>query len=232
MTKEHQKIREENYAKKAGDLLGESWKLRPSPNEVSWPDLLVTTEREEFGLEVREIYLDEAKKGSIKKANENNNLKIIQELANSYYKSNPLPIEVRLLGDITNFDQILYTITNNVLRLSIFEQKRIEPYSGCIVYIQRIPDQLGEYKRWDYISDKVGWVSNVDKEVIDRAIALKAKKLSKYAINISDIRLLLVSDKIFNSGKARMTDDITFDSHGFKIVYYLSYPESVRKLSS
>lgn len=220
------------YAKKASDLLGESWKVEPSPDEVSWPDLLVTAENGEFGLEVREIYLDETKRGSIKKANENSNLQIIQKLANTYYKSNSHPIKTSLLGNITHHDRMLCTITSTVPQLSELEQKRIEPYGGCIIYIRRLPDHLGEYKRWDYVSDKVGWVSNVNKEVIDRAISLKAKKLSKYETNLSDIRLLLVSDRIFNSGKAWMADNITFDNHGFKIVYYLSYPESVRELSS
>lgn len=232
MTTEHQKNLETFYAEKASDLLGKSWKVRPSPGEVGWPDLLVTTEKGEFGLEVREIYLDETQRGSIKKATENNNLKIIQKLADAYYKSNLHPIKVSLLGDITNHDQILCTITNEVSQLSELGQKRIEPYSGCLIYIQRFPDQLGEFKGWDYVSDRVGGVCNVNKEVINRAIALKAKKLSKYTKNISDIRLLLVSDRILNSGKAQLADDITFNKHGFTIVYYLSYPVSVRELSS
>ena len=232
MTTEHQKDIETIYAIKAGDLLGESWEVKPSPDEMSWPDLLVTTKKEEFGLEIREIYLDETNSGSIKKRTEKTRLGIIQQLANDYYKSNSRSIKVHILGDITNHEQILLAITDNALLLSELEKKRIEPYSGCIIHIRRLPDQAGEYKIWEYVSDKVGWVSNVDKKVIDRVIALKAKNLSKYTTNISDVRLLVVSDRIFNSGKARVEDDVISDTHGFKTVYYLSYPESVREFSS
>ena len=232
MTTKHQKSLELIYAKKTGELLGESWKVEPSPDEVSWPDLIVTTELGKFGLEVREIYLDESSKGSTKKANEKNNLKNIKKLADAYYKINCTSIKADLLGDIGHHDKLLNAIIRGVPQLSEFEQKRIEPYNGCVIYVRRLPDQLGEYKRWNYVSDKVGWVSNIDKDLIDRAIDEKAKNLPKYANNISDVRLLLVSNRIFNSGKACLEDDITCDTRGFNNVYYLSYPEAAWKLSS
>lgn len=232
MTTEHKKSLEMIYAKKTGELLGESWKVEPSPDEVSWPDLIVTTELGKFGLEVREIYLDESSKGSDNKAIEKNKSKNIINLANAYYKVNCHSIKVDLLGDVGRHDQLLDAITREVPHLSEFEQKRIEPYNGCVIYVRRLPDQLGEYKRWNYVSDKVGWVRNIDKDVIDRVIVGKAKNLSKYAAIISDVRLLLVSDRIFNSGKARLEHDITCDTHGFNSVYYLSYPEEAWKLSS
>ncbi len=232
MTTQHQKSLELIYAKKTGELLVESWKVEPSPDEVSWPDLIVTTELEKFGLEVREIYLDESSRGSTKKADEKNNLKNIKKLADAYYKANCSSIKADLLGDIGHHDKLLNAITKEVPQLSEFEQKRIEPYNGCVIYVRRLPDQLGEYKRWNYVSNKVGWVSNIDKDLVDRAINGKAKNLPKYAKNISDVRLLLVSDRIFNSGKARLGDDIKCDNRGFNNVYYLSYPEAAWKLSS
>lgn len=231
MTTEHQKSLEMIYAKKTGELLGETWNVEPSPDEVSWPDLIVTTEAEKFGLEVREIYLDESSKGSTKKAKEKNNLKNIKKLADAYYNANRISIKADLLGNIGQQNQLLDAITRVVPRLSEFEQKRIEPYSGCVVYIRRLPDQLGEYKRWNYVSDKVGWVSNMDKDVIDRAIDGKAVKLPKYATKISDIRLLLVSDRIFNSGNVYVEDDFTCETRGFNSVYFLLYPEAVWKKS-
>jgi hypothetical protein len=232
MTTKHQKSLEIIYAKKTGELLGESWKvIEPSPDEVSWPDLIVTTELGKFGLEVREIYLDESSKGSTKKSNEKNNLKNIKNLADSYYKTNCSSIKADFWGDIGHHDQLLNAIIREVEQLSEFEQKRIEPYNGCVIYIRRLPDQLGEYKRWNYVSDKVGWVSNIDKDIIDRVIVGKAKNLPKYAKKISDVRLLLVSNRIFNSGKAHFDNDIICDARGFNNVYYLSYPEAAWQLS-
>jgi hypothetical protein len=230
MTTQHQKNLELIFAKEAGVLLGESWKVEPSPDEVSWPDLMVTTELGKFGLEVREIYLDESSTGSTKKANENKNLKKIQKLADAYYKANCCSIKADLLGDIGHHDKLLNAIVKEVTQLSEFELKRIEPYDGCVIYVRRLPDQIGEYKRWNYVSDKVGWVSGIDKDIIDRAIVGKAKKIPKYSKNISDVRLLLVSNGIFNSGKALLEGAITCDTRGFNIVYYLSYPEAAWKL--
>jgi hypothetical protein len=111
------------------------------------------------------------------------------------------------LGDIGHHDHLLNAILREVPQLSEFEQKRIEPYNGCVIYVRRLPDYLGEYKRWNYVSDKVGWVSNINKDVIDKVIVGKAKNLPKYATNISDVRLLLVSDRIFNSGKAHLENE-------------------------
>ncbi|MEX2493895.1 MAG: hypothetical protein WD425_19300 [Nitrospirales bacterium] len=232
MTTQNQKSLELIYAKEAGVLLDESWEVEPSPDEVNWPDLMVTTELGEFGLEVREIYLDESSKGSTKKANENKNLKKIQKLADAYYKANYSSIKADLLGDIGHHDKLLNVIAMEVPQLSEFEQKRIEPYDGCVIYFLRLPDQLGKYKRWNYVSDKVGWVSGIDKDIIDRAIVGKAKNLPKYAKNISDVRLLLVSNMQFNSGKALLEGNMTCDTLGFNIVYYLSYPEAAWKLNS
>lgn len=226
MTTKHQKDDEKIYAEKTSELLHESWKVEPSPGEVGWPDLIVTTESERFGLEVREIYLDESSRGSTKKANEQNNLQKINKLAKDYYKKTRSSIMVDFLGDIRHHNQLLNTIISEVGQLSESEQKRIEPYRGCEIYILRLPDHLGEYKRWNYISDKVGWVRNIDKDFIERFIVEKAKKLSKYKEKISDVRLLLVSNRIFNSGKARLANDMICDPHGFNKVYYLSYPET------
>lgn len=232
MTTQQQKELELIYARKAGDLLNESWKVESSPDEVSWPDLIVTTESGKFGLEVREIYLDESAKGSDKKANEKNNLKKIKKLADSYYKANCSSIKADLLGDISHHDELMNVIICEAPQLSEFEQRRIEPYSDCVVYIRKLPDRLGEYKRWRYVSDKLSWVSNIDKVLIDKAINGKAKNLPKYVKNISEVSLLLASDRVFNSGRVRFVDGIKCNSQGFKDVYYLSYPESAWKLGS
>lgn len=232
MTTNHQKHLELIYAKKAGELLDEAWKVEPSPDEVSWPDLIVTTELGNFGLEVSEIYLDASNYGSTQKANEKKNLQTIQKLADNYYNTNCSSIKADFLGDISHHDNLLNAIRRAVPRLSESEQKRIAPYRGSVIYIRRLPDRLGAYKKWNYVSDKGGWVSNIDKVIIERAIARKAKNLPKYVKYISDVRLLLVSNRIFNSGKTRLVGDMTCDTHGFNTVYYLSYPAEAWKIRS
>ena len=231
MVTKFKKIIEKFYAEKASKLLNESWEVEPSPDETNWPDLLVTTRSERFGLEVREFFPDESGKGSTKKANEQNNLKNVKKLADAYYKNNSFSIKVDLLGDIGQHEQLLSAITRVVPQLSEFEQERIEVCDGCIIYVRRLPDQLGQYKRWSYITDKVGWVSNIDKDLIDRVINEKANKLSKYTTHISDVRLLIISNRIFNSGKSHLKKNVTCDARGFKKVYYLSYPQEVWQIA-
>lgn len=243
MTRERQKWLEMEFAKETGELLSESWKIMPSPNEDNWPDLIVTTESGKFGLEVRELYRDEpneessakeceqrqSNKGSSAKRCEQKNLKIIRDLANAYYKVDRPPIKASFLGDISCQDELLNEMISAAQPLSELEQAKIEPYEGCVVYIQRLPDhpKWRGYKRWDYVSDKVGWVRTNDEELIkmiDEAIREKALRLERYRTNISDVRLLLVSNRLFNSGRDRL-EDISCEACGFNAIYYLSYPE-------
>jgi len=233
MTTKQQKDFEIHYAKKTGELLGESWEVKSAPDEVNWPDLIVTTKSGKFGLEVREIYRDESSKGSIKKALEKKNLKKINKLASAYYNKTRPPIRVNFLGDIGHHDQLLNSITEEAGQLSEWEQKRIELYDGdgCVIYILKLPDPCGEYVRWNYVSDKVGKSSSINADIINKAISYKAENLQKYTREIPDVRLLLVSDRTFNSGKARLTDDINCDARGFKKLYYLSSPDEVRLLN-
>lgn len=182
-------------------------------------------------MEVREIYPDESIRGSTRKTNERNNIENIKKLSDAYYKQNCASIKADLLGDIGDQDRLLDAIIAEVPKLSEFEQKLIEPYRGCVIYIRKLSDHLGEYKKWRYVSDKVGWVRNIDKQLLERAIAEKAKNLRKYAKNISDIRLLLVSDRIYNSGKDHLTNKIICNACGFNKIYYLSYPDEVWQLT-
>lgn len=232
MTTYNQKSIELEFAKKAGELLDELWIVEPSPDEISWPDLIVTTDSGKFGLEVREMYPDESRKGSTKKGREKNNISKISQMADEYYKASALPIKVDILGDIDHCEEILSAITEEVPQLSEFEQKRIEPYIGCVVFIRKLPDELAKYKRWSYVSDKVGWVSDIDENLVQKSIDEKAKKLPKYSNNIADVRLLLVSNRIFNSGKVCMKKRISCDTRGFTNIYYLSYPDEICRLCS
>lgn len=42
----------------------------------------------------------------------------------------------------------------------------------------------------------------------------------------SDIRLLLVADRILNSGKLLLEERGAYDFHGFRAVYFFPYPEA------
>lgn len=225
------KVGEKFYAEKAAELLRESWAVEFPEDEINWPDLIVTTASENFGLEVRRIFSDEKKTGgSPKKEDEQNRQEKVKKLADDFYAKSNFTIKVDFLGNIDQDDKLLNAIIDVAQRLLEFEQERIEAYDNCVVYVTKLPDQFGQYKRWTYVSDKVGWVRNIDANFIEKFIIEKAKKLPKYAAKITDVRLLLVSNRINNSGKCRLENNIVCNTYGFKEVYYLSYPVEAWKL--
>lgn len=123
-------------------------------------------------------------------------------------------------------------LSDEASHLSVFDQVRLEPYDGCVAYITRLPEQFQNYHRWTYIDDQVGWIASLDKGLLERVITQKAKKLVKYRSQISDVRLLIVSNRIYNSGKASLTSEMLCNAYGFTSVYYLSYPETVWTIAS
>jgi hypothetical protein len=58
------------------------------------------------------------------------------------------------------------------------------------------------------------------------AIAKKAGELTRYRSAAGDdVRLLLVANRINNSGKLELEAGAQFDFHGFNAVYLFPYPE-------
>ncbi|MGH6975821.1 MAG: hypothetical protein ACREED_02225, partial [Stellaceae bacterium] len=47
------------------------------------------------------------------------------------------------------------------------------------------------------------------------------------SVGLNDIRLLVVANRIMNSGKLSLQGRPAFDVQGFQVVYFLSYPESI-----
>lgn len=231
MTRPSKKDIEIYFAKTTAKLLDKLWDVRASEDEGDWPDLIVKTKLKEFGLEVREIYIDELRKGSEKKGLEAKSRSVIKQLANSYYKSSKIPIKVENRGDISRLENLLDAIKEAVPALERDERKELIIYNGCVVYIQRLPNSFGEYRRWSYLSDTNGWVGKFDNIKIQNFIESKSAKLPKYKKHISDVRLLLVSNRVSNSGKADIEHSFNCNRHGFNAVYYLSYPIGARKLS-
>lgn len=232
MTTDTQKKQEIRFARRAAELLVEEWQVRCAPNEESWPDLIVESSGITFGLEVRELYPDESKKGSKKRENESLHIASISALAKKYYKSSCVPIRVNILGSIEQEEVILESLLQSIERLGDLEQARLEPYEGCVAYVLKLPSNFGKYMRWSYISDKVGWVGYLDCENIEEKIKEKAIKIKKYSENIKEIRLLLVCNRLLNSGKFVYIKNKQIEILGFNEVYFLSYPDAVCKLSS
>jgi hypothetical protein len=76
--------------------------------------------------------------------------------------------------------------------------------------------------------DEVARYCESDVLNISEAIKKKSNELERYrAAAGPDIRLLLVADRIHNSGKLVLDDAALLDTEGFQIVYVFPYPEPV-----
>jgi hypothetical protein len=92
----------------------------------------------------------------------------------------------------------------------------------------RVHVTKGLRANWYSMNDRVGMVNRDAIPQINDAIAKKALKLSDYQRKAgADIRLLIVADRVHNSGKLALEQPGPVDVLGFHAVYFYSRPESV-----
>ena len=81
---------------------------------------------------------------------------------------------------------------------------------------------------WFSVNDRVGWVDLNPMHRIADAIEEKARELPRYSEAAgTDIRLLVVANRNHNSGKLMLKENRSLNRQGFRIVYFLSYPEGI-----
>lgn len=80
-------------------------------------------------------------------------------------------------------------------------QVNLETRSGprTKLYIRRLPDSCGQYRRWICINNSVGWVRSLDVGEILARIRVKASRLPSYKSAVDRVRLLLVVDRTHES---------------------------------
>ncbi|MCU7845079.1 MAG: hypothetical protein KZQ93_14715 [Candidatus Thiodiazotropha sp. (ex Monitilora ramsayi)] len=233
MTTDIQKEREMVYASQLSKALGCDWIIDFPPDELEWPDLVIRESDCQFGLEVREITKDkETKKGSKRRADESRNNKMIQKLADSYYQQANIPLKVGILGNIDNALEILEALMKFIGDSEDWDNLRIETENGSIIYATHLPEEIGIYKRWEYVDDRVGWVRQIDSEFLTSFVTEKEKKIRKYNKHLNDIRLLLVADPTFSSGQLTFTGDKIDIESEFSEIYFLVYPNEVHRANS
>jgi hypothetical protein len=235
MTRESQKKEELNFAKKAGELLGERWNIDESPNENDWPDLVISDVNQKFGLEVRNLYKDEIKSGSSLREIESIRASNLVRLSEAYYKISNIPISLNILGDINRkgVSEVANILKEKAESLS--EQNELDfkiDQFEIKFYITRLPMSFGQYNRWQNVGDYVGWVSELLFQKIQSAISIKESKLDKYRSNIEDVRLLLVVNRMKNSGRVKLPGNISDITSSFNVVYLMLYPEKIVRVHS
>ncbi|MCF6149292.1 MAG: hypothetical protein E3K37_11625 [Candidatus Kuenenia sp.] len=227
MTRPIQKQFEIYYADSLAKAMGYNWIISTPPNETDWPDLLIQTPADNFGLEVRDIFVDEHSNGSFEKRSESFRQKLLNQLSAKYYEKKNSPILLEVSGPFDN--KIAESILSYLLSIDFQEWKKIEHDiilngTKTRLYVDGLPSSFANYNRWRYIDDNIGWVqriSDIDVEIITKD---KSLNIIKYKKNNNKVSLLIVANRIKNSGKLLLEKNSQINTHGFDKVFFYMHP--------
>jgi hypothetical protein len=227
MTLQSQKNRERLFAQESAKRLGRSWKIE----DRECPDFVITEDGRQFGLEVTESFTGpDCRHGSVDRQKEGDTQRIIDAIKKQYENKESIPLSVKLVGVLCaeNLAMVVPALlAKNIGDERVGKQIYIdideEPYDRLQVYATKSISA-----EWYNIGDRVGWVDKNPMPRIAEIVERKSRKLSQYMANIgSDIRLLIVTNRIQNSGKSKLEGQPQLDKKGFHAVYFFSYPEDV-----
>lgn len=217
------KLKERAWAEELAKHLGAEWTFEDGES----PDFLVVEKAKKFGLEVTEVFAGAvSRKGSLLKRDESGNHRAIEALRSAYEAVHPEPLNVQFVGEYS--DEAASRVVANLVGVDfpskpVGHKETIDDGQGL-----RIHARKGLRPIWYNVMDRVGWVDNNPRPKIEEAIKAKAYELERYRHNVgADVRLLIVADRINNSGKLALADGDKFDLMGFDQVYFYSRPEGV-----
>jgi hypothetical protein len=224
LTRPLKKKRERFFVEEAARFLGKTWYLGGNREH---PDFVVTDGGQQFGLEVCEIFMGpQGYAGSAMKAKESAKQRSVNALRLEYEAIVNSPLTVKFVGDMSadNLATVVPAlVAQDLSSKPTGHQVVLDSGNGLRVHVTKAfrPD-------WYSVNDRVGFVDRNPQNIIADAIEKKAKELTRYMDTAgSDIRLLLVADRIQNSGKLILEEQVAFDFNGFHAVYFFPYPESV-----
>ena len=227
---EPKKRRERFYVEEAGKLLAKAWDIEDHER----PDFIVIENGQKFGLEVCQIFEGAGdRKGSRLRKNEAEKQRAIDAHRQEYEEIENTPLVVKLAGNMC--DENMKKVVPMLLEMNL-SNKPIQYQENFTVEIEPWgPAPLQIYvtrafrSRWYSIDDGVLWVDRDPIDSIDKAVQEKSEKLISYkqSSGLEDVRLLVVADRIKNSGKLALVEKTELNTRGFRIVYFFSYPESV-----
>lgn len=221
MKKQHERFLVEEAAK----LMGKTWTLGP---DREGPDFLVTEGKQKFGLEVSEVFTGQKiRTGSKMKKKESKTRKTIDALRTEYEKITNIPLRVQFVGDLRteNMAKVVPALAaEDFASKPILHHVKFDLDDGFSVHATK-----ALRTDWFSVNDRIGWVNRDPIQCIADAVKKKCKKLPQYKESVgSDVRLLLVANRISNSGKLMLKEQAVLeDTRGFRVVYFFSYPDSV-----
>jgi hypothetical protein len=221
VTRPLKKRLERFFVEEAAKSLRKAWSIGPDREH---PDFLVTEGAQQFGLEVAEIFQRATKASRF--GHEGDGIQHPAERWSPSAVSNNIPLSVKFVGNIK-----AATIAT-VIPALVAEDFASKPLGHHVVI--DVTNRLRVFATkairadWFSVNDRVGWVNSNPTTLIADLIKMKSEKLPKYMEAAGpDMRLLIVADRTYNSGKLMLEDCPSLNLRGFRAVYFFSYPESV-----
>jgi hypothetical protein len=222
MTRPNKKARERFLAEQAARSLGQEWNFG---EDREHPDFVVHDGASTFGLEVSELFIGpQNRSGAILKRDESMRHKRLDTLRQQYEAHAAAPLIVKFVGDIG--PEKLAKIVPALLQLDlpnkqVGHHQVLDHGDGLRVHVTK-----SNRPEWYSVNDRVGFVDTAPEMIIANAIQDKARELPRYRSEIGDdVRLLLIADRIQNSGRMELGPGSMFDLCGFSAVYFYPYPE-------
>lgn len=222
------KVQERIYVEAAVKLLKVDWKINEIPEPL---DFEVQSPEGIFGMEVRQIFVDDEEIfGSPAKRGESNNIKVIKKLAKSYYAAGGVPIFAKFLGSFATVD--MNSLVNFIVASApVYPGGNVTiETQGVKVFMTSLLPAWTDYSRWVFVNDRVGWVRPISTNDLQQAVNRKQEHLPSYKKKYENIDLLLVADRLFNSGKLFNTGLLRVSNPGFRTIYFLSYPYDIKNV--
>ena len=194
------------------------------------PDFLIADESERFGMEVAQVFRDQAKvhnSGSPAKAKESRRSKFLHHIARDYYLSGGLPLNVRaLLSDPGAIDRTRLIDQIKHARPSIPREGVKINVGRSTFYLTALPLEWGSYNRWVCVNNSVAWHGKIGPADVLPVIEQKAAHLACYRLVVPRVELLLVVDGMYASGMVGWDPAQPFPSlHGFDAIHLYFHPE-------
>lgn len=223
------KIGERIYVEAFLDCLSESHVIVA---ERESPDFLIAMDDEQFGLEVAQVFRDQAAvgdAGSPAKARESKRSKVLQQLSTNYYAVGGLPLYVQALfsNPAALKHHSLVQRIKDACPSAPWERATIE-CDGAILHLRALPVEAGQYNRWVCVNNSVGWRGQIELTDILPVIQDKASRLPAYRSAVPRVELLLVVDGTRRSGMVRWdVDQVQPSLYGFDAIYLYFHPDGV-----
>ena len=210
---------EQGSAFQASLKLGEEWKLEPRES----PDFLVKTANGCFGLEVTQCQVGpRRRKGSRMREAESARQHWLNGVRADYEAQGGAPLNCKYWGDIT--DEAREILVDTLVAGNFagpVQMMRLGSGGDARLLAFETP-----HTHWEMPGDRAGETSR-DGSYLQRVIDEKAGKLEKYREACADVRLLVVADQIYNSGRLLLEPGFQPDLRGFDAVYFFAYPLTV-----